>query len=337
MIQRATTITAVDPAIARDVAAGLTDSSRHLPAYLFYDERGSALFEAITRLPEYYLTRSEQEIFQARATELAARVAGTAWVVELGAGTASKTRLLLEALLARERQLAYVAIDVSESALAAAERQLAHPGLVVRTLVGRYETALDEAARLPGRKLALFIGSSIGNYEPAEAIALLKRLRHALVAGDRLLLGADLRKDESLLLPAYADAAGVTARFNLNMLAHVNHLFGEGRLSRPTGDGRRLEHSIGDFDLGAFRHVALWNGEASRMEMHLEARRRQTVVLPALGLRLTFEAGERIHTENSYKLTQAVQEELLRAAGFEPEVAWLDERGWFAVHLARAV
>jgi dimethylhistidine N-methyltransferase len=309
----------VDPSIARDVAEGLARPPRRLPAYLFYDERGSALFEAITRLPEYYLTRTEQAIFAACADELAKRVEGTACVVELGAGTAAKTRLVLEALLARERELSYVAIDVSESALVAAARQLTHPGLVVRTLVGRYETALKEAGRLRGRKLALFIGSSIGNYDPPEAIALLTRLRRALAAGDRLLLGADLRKDPAIMLAAYDDAAGVTAQFNLNILAHLNQLFG------------------GNFELAAFRHVALWNDAASRMEMHLESARRQRVSLPALGLTLDFEAGERMHTENSYKLSQPVQEQLMRAAGFEPEVAWLDARGWFAVHLARAV
>jgi uncharacterized SAM-dependent methyltransferase len=134
-----------------------------------------------------------------------------------------------------------------------------------------------------------------------------------------LLLGADLRKDPAIMLAAYDDAAGVTAQFNLNILAHLNQLFG------------------GNFELAAFRHVALWNDAASRMEMHLESARRQRVSLPALGLTLDFEAGERMHTENSYKLSQPVQEQLMRAAGFEPEVAWLDARGWFAVHLARAV
>ncbi len=309
----------VDPAIARDVAAGLTASQRRLPAYLFYDERGSELFEAITRLPEYYLTRTEQEIFAACAGELARRTAGISCVLELGAGTAAKTRLLLDQLLAQQRELSYVAIDVSESALVAATRQLTQPGLTVRTLVGRYEEALKEAARLRGRKLALFIGSSIGNYDPPEAIALLTKVRRTLAAGDQLLLGADLRKDEGVLLPAYDDPAGVTAEFNRNILAHVNRLFG------------------GDFEPAAFRHIALWNGDASRMEMHLEASRPQRVALPELELTVDFAAGDRIHTENSYKLTREVQEQLLRAAGFEPEVAWLDGRGWFAVHLARAV
>jgi dimethylhistidine N-methyltransferase len=305
--------------MAREVAAGLRASPRRLPPYLFYDERGSRLFEAITRLPEYYLTRSEQEIFAARAGNLARRAEGTTCVFELGAGTASKTRILLSALLAAGRELSYLAIDVSAKALATARRELAQPGLTVRTIAGRYETALPKAARLPGRKLALFIGSSIGNYDPNEAVALLSHLRQALTEGDRLLLGADLRKDESLLLPAYDNAAGVTAEFNLNILAHVNRLF------------------RGNFDLSGFRHVAVWNGEASRMEMYLESRRRQQISLPGLALELTFAAGDRLHTENSYKLTQPAQEQLLRSAGFEPEVTWLDERGWFAVHLAHAV
>jgi len=309
----------LDPAIARDVAAGLAARPKRLPPYLFYDARGSALFEAITRLPEYYLTRSEAGILKVHAAELASRAAGTRWVVELGAGTAGKTRFVLEALLAREGRLGYAPIDVSAAALAKASTDLALPGLTVRPFVGRHEDGLRAFASLPGKKLALFIGSSLGNSDRREAVALLRAVRAALVEGDALLLGADVRKDPAILLPAYDDAAGVTARFNRNLLVHLNRLVG------------------GDFDPEAFDHLAVWNARASRIEMHLVARAAHEVTLEALSLRVRFRRGERLHTENSHKWSRHLQERLLREAGFRPESTWLDGRAWFAVHLARAV
>ncbi|MHB8418071.1 MAG: L-histidine N(alpha)-methyltransferase [Myxococcales bacterium] len=307
---------ALDPAVARDIAAGLTARPKRLPPYLFYDERGSALFEAITRLPEYYLTRTEEGILRAHASEIAERAAGTAWVIELGAGTAGKTRRILDALLAREGSLGYAPIDVSASALAEAAATLARPGLAFRPFVGRHEQGLAALRGLPGRKLALFIGSSLGNYGGREAVALLAAVRAALAPGDLLLLGYDLRKAEALLLPAYDDAAGVTARFNQNLLVHLNRLTGS------------------DFEPEAFDHLALWNARRSRVEMHLIARRACEISLPALSLRVRFRQGERLHTENSYKRTRLAQGKILRAAGFRPEHAFLDARGWFAVELA---
>ncbi len=306
------------PEWADDVRRGLTARSRWLPTRLLYDERGSALFEAITRLPEYYLTRTEIGIFRAHAAAIAERVGRTASAIELGAGTGAKTRVILEALSRAHGPLAYYPIDVSETALEAA-RSLAGPAIAVHPMVGRYEPQLAAAAALPRPKLALFIGSSIGNYDPPDAVALLARVRAALAPGDALLLGADLRKSPRILLPAYDDAAGVTAAFNKNLLVRLNRELGA------------------DFDLDAFAHVALWNDGASRMEMHLESLREQVVRVRGLGLALRFRRGERIHTENSYKLSLPAQKHLLRSAGFEPAASWLDRKGWFAVHLSRAV
>jgi L-histidine Nalpha-methyltransferase len=234
-------------------------------------------------------------------------------VAELGAGTAVKTGAILDAVVPE----LYVPIDVSPSALEVAAAQLARPGLEVRPLVGRYQELLPALTSLPGPRLLLFIGSSIGNYEPAAAVALLAQARRALAPRDALLLGADLRKAEDVLLPAYNDAAGVTARFTRNLLARLNRELGA------------------RFDLDAFRHLAIWNGERSRMEIYLESLRDQDVPIAALDLVVHFGRGERLHTENSYKLPLAAQLRLLHDAGFEPAALWRDPREYYAVHLAR--
>jgi dimethylhistidine N-methyltransferase len=299
--------------IAADVRAGLGASPKHLPCHLLYDSAGSSLFEAITELPEYYLTRTELAILEAHAGEIAAAAGGPRTVAELGAGTATKTRTILDAV----RPAIYVPIDVSASALEVAAAQLSRPGLEVRPLVGRYQDLLPRLAALPGPRLLLFIGSSIGNYEPQAAVALLAAARRCLAPGDAFLLGADLRKSEDVLVPAYNDAAGVTARFTRNLLARLNRELGA------------------RFDLESFRHLAIWNPERSRMEIYLESLRDQRVEIPALGMVVSFARGERIHTENSYKLPLAGQLRLLRDAGFSPAALWRDAREYYAVHLAR--
>ena len=192
------------------------------------------------------------------------------------------------------------------------------PRAEVKPLVGWYPAVLDELGRITGRKLALFIGSSIGNYEPRAAVGFLSEVRAALSPGDAFLLGADMKKDPSVLIPAYDDAAGVTARFNLNVLARINRELG------------------GSFDLGRFRHVAAWNEAESRIEMHLEAREPQVVRIEALAMEVRFERGERIHTESSYKYTERMIEEMLNGAGFRRGPSFFDDRGWFGVHLAFA-
>jgi dimethylhistidine N-methyltransferase len=310
---------AVDPALAGAVQKGLGSRPRTLPPWLFYDEEGSRLFEAITELPEYYPTRTERAILEAFAGRIVEAAGHPRHVVELGSGSARKTAFLLEAAQAFRPDLTFHPIDVSEEALRDACDQLATrvPGLAVNPVCGHYLPALQRLEGLEGPRLVLFMGSTLGNFTPEEAVAFLRELREGLRPEDRFLLGLDLEKEASVLEPAYDDAAGVTAAFNLNLLARLNRELGA------------------DFDLGAFRHVALWHAAEHRIEMHLESRSAQTVRIPALGLRLDFEAGERIHTENSYKHPPAAVSRLLAEGGFAEEAAWQDDRGWFTLRLSR--
>lgn len=309
--------------IASSVYEGLLSKPKWLPSWLFYDSAGSRLFDQITHLPEYYLTRTERGILTARATEIVARAAGeqALRLVELGAGSADKTRLLLNAAVARQDTVFYEPVDVSASALVEAQMRIEDeiPGVLVCPRVEDYTHDLELDSTLPSeRRLVLYIGSSIGNFEPGESMLLLERVRAALEPGDCMLLGVDLVKEESVLLDAYDDAAGVTAAFNRNVLVRLN---------------RELD---ADFDAASFAHRAIWNAEKSRMEMHLVSDRAQKVWLSAIDLRVSFKAGESIHTENSYKYRPGDAETVLTKAGFTPEATWTDERGWFAVCLARA-
>ncbi len=330
-----------------DVREGLTAAPKSLPSRLLYDAAGSAIFEEITRLPEYYLTRTEEALFAAHADEMISRAAHPARadhahpvraepveapadpvhpaphdlvIVELGAGSGRKTKLLLRAVLARQCRALFVPLDVSRAALDECAGSLSRelPHLDIEPIEGRYRAAVDVLRRKPGRKLVLWIGSSIGNYEPPDSIALLRDVRSALAPGDALLLGTDLRKSPELLVPAYDDAAGVTARFNLNLLARLNRELGA------------------DFDLSRFKHVALWNERASRMESYLESLEDQIVRLSRLDLTVAFTRGERLHTENSYKFTLEMVDAQLSESGFAREKTWTDANGWFAEHLARA-
>jgi L-histidine N-alpha-methyltransferase len=305
--------------IADDVLHGLTASPKSLPPRLFYDARGSELFEQITRLPEYYLTRTERQIFQDHADEIIAQAGPGLTLIELGAGTAAKTSILIQALLKREMSATFYPMDVSAAALEIAEANLSRqfPRLTVKPLVGNYSTGMEKLGAMGGRRLVLYIGSSIGNYEPEEAIALLRSVRRSLSAGDALLLGTDLVKAAPLLYLAYNDAAGVTATFNLNILKRIN---------------REL---TANFVVENFRHMALWNAEASRIEMYLESLSDQVVRISDLGLRVRFVEGERIHTENSYKFTAVMVERVLTESGFALERTWKDAQSWFGVHLAR--
>ncbi|MCA9678121.1 MAG: L-histidine N(alpha)-methyltransferase [Myxococcales bacterium] len=304
--------------IAEVVRTGLRRGPRSLPPWLFYDDPGSALFEAITELPEYYLTRVERSIFAARGAAImaAAGHGADATVIELGAGTARKTELLLAA--GRTRR--YVPVDVAPEPLALAQARLAVtlPALVVTPWVATHEAAFPHLPSLPGPRVALFIGSSIGNYEPAEARALLRGLRGGLAAGDALVLGVDLVKDAATLVAAYDDAAGVTAAFNRNLLTRLNRELGA------------------DFELSRFRHVALWNAARSRIEMHLESLVAQRVNLPGCDLTIDLAAGERIHTESSMKYTPAAVDDLVRAAGFTVDVDFTDPEARFAVVVCTA-
>jgi L-histidine Nalpha-methyltransferase len=306
-------------ATASAAREGLSATPRWLPARLFYDDAGSALFEQITELPEYYLTRTERAIFESYAGEILRAAGQSLTLVELGAGTASKTCILIEELLQRQARALFYPIDVSLSALQEAVRQLERkfPQLRVNPIVADYTGGVEALSRVSGRKLVLYIGSSIGNFEPDESVRILRRIRRAMRAGDALLLGADFAKSSKILLPAYDDPQGVTAAFNKNILARLN---------------RELD---ADFNLDAFRHVALWNKRCSRMEIYLESACEQRVFLPALDLDVGFAAGERIHTENSYKYTMEMIETILLESGFTLEQSWHDRRKWFGVHLAR--
>jgi len=306
-------------AIAFDVYEGLTATPKHLSSKLLYDEAGSLLFEKITELPEYYLTRTERSILEEHAADILQQAGPSLTLVELGAGTATKTCILIDELLRHQSRSLFYPIDVSSSALELAVRQLGQefPALRVNPIVADYTGGVPALSRITGRKLVLYIGSSIGNFEPHHSIRMLRRIRQTLRPGDSLLLGADYAKSPKILLPAYDDAQGVTASFSKNILVRLN---------------RELD---ADFDLDAWQHIALWSRRCSRMEIYLESLAEQTVFLPALDLDVKFHAGERIHTENSYKYTDEMIESILRESGFVLEHSWCDRKKWFGVHLAR--
>src|SRR5579871_1774464 len=306
-------------AVSAAARAGLLGARKQLPPWLFYDARGSALFEEITELPEYYPTRTERAILERDADAIVDTAGPPLEIVELGAGSAAKTEVLLEALLRRQPRVRYLPLDVSSAALASARARLRRLRRVtVQPILARYPEGLQLPPPPDGqRRLVLFLGSNIGNSDPAGARGLLSAVARALRPGDALLLGADHRKSARLLLPAYDDAQGVTARFNMNVLQRLN---------------RELD---ADFDLDSFRHVAVWNARRSRVEMHLESTRAQRVTLRALDATVSFARGERIHTESSYKLTPVRIRQLLARAGFRPEADWTDARRWFGLYLGR--
>jgi dimethylhistidine N-methyltransferase len=304
---------------AREVLRGLSSRPKTLPPRLFYDEAGSALFEQITELPEYYLTVTEQAIFERHAPAMVRAAGAASTIIELGAGTARKTMLVLRAALQLHRSVTFIPVDVSSYALEVAQRRVTAelPQVAVHPLVMDYTGKISPLSRLPGRKLVLYIGSSIGNFDPMAASGLLRRLRSSLAPGDSLLLGTDMQKPAELLLRAYDDSAGVTAHFNLNILARINREFDA------------------DFDLATFSHCVRWNHRDSRIEMHLRSRIRQRVRINVLNLNVNFNPGETIHTENSYKFTPSMIEALASNAGLRIEQTWRDERKWFAVTLLR--
>jgi dimethylhistidine N-methyltransferase len=296
---------------------------KSLPPWLFYDGAGSELFERITELPEYYLTRTERGIFERHAGEMVALAAGSSRLrfTELGAGSAEKTRVVMKAALARQQGLVFEAVDVSATALLVAQARIERevPGVRAVLLEMDYTNGFELDLCASGeRRLVLYIGSSIGNFEPQESARILRKLRSQLDEGDGLLLGVDLVKDESTLLAAYDDAAGVTAAFNKNMLVRLNRELGA------------------NFDLARFHHRAVWNETMSRMEMHLESSADQHVRFAALDWEVEFRAGETIHTENSYKYRPGGAAAMMAAAGFACAETWTDERGWFEVCLVRA-
>jgi L-histidine N-alpha-methyltransferase len=303
-------------ALHHDARRGLAARPKWLPPKWFYDDRGSALFDDITRLPEYYPTRCETEILQRRAGEIAA-ACGADTLVELGSGTSHKTRLLLDALAAAGSLARVVPFDVSEATLRGAAGALAasYPGVEVHAVVGDFERHLH---LLPtgGRRLVAFLGGTIGNLEPAPRATFLADVAADLAPGDGLLLGTDLVKDPGRLVAAYDDAAGVTAEFNVNVLRVLNRELGA------------------DFDPRAFVHVAHWDSGRERIEMRLRSLVSQQVTLPEIDLRVAFAEGEDLRTECSAKFRRAGVEAELAAAGLRLDHWWTDSGGDFALSLS---
>ena len=306
----------VAAALAHDAARGLAATPKWLPPKWFYDDRGSALFDDITRLPEYYPTRCELEILRLRAGEIAAACPADT-LIELGSGTSAKTTLLLDALAAAGSLARVVPFDVSEATLRAAAVALAarYPAVEVRAVVGDFERHLH---LLPGggRRLLAFLGGTIGNLDPSQRAAFLGQVERGLAPGDALLVGVDLVKEPARLVAAYDDASGVTAEFNRNVLAVLNRELGA------------------SFDLECFAHVARWSPEHEWIEMRLRCLTAQTVSLPGIGLDVDFAAGEELRTEISAKFRREQVEAELETAGLRLAHWWTDDAGDFAVSLS---
>ncbi len=303
-----------------DVRRGLSAQPKILFPKYFYDELGSQLFDAICLLPEYYLTRAENEILTRYADEIVASVEGQKTLLEMGSGSASKTRLIIEALLRRQPDLHFISVDISASALETSSRVLlqSYPRLNITAYASDYYdglAALQRSTLERGHTFALFLGSNIGNFDAQEAQTFLRALRGVLREGDALLLGADLKKQREVLEAAYDDALHVTAAFNLNLLARIN---------------RELD---ADFDVRAFKHYVCYNEEVGRIEAYIESLRDQQVTLRKLDMEINFTAGERIHTENSYKYDLDGLSRLAEETGFRRTRTWLDEREQFSSNL----
>jgi L-histidine N-alpha-methyltransferase len=302
--------------LALDVRAGLTSSPKTLPPKYFYDARGSELFDEITRLPEYYPTRTERSILVRHATSIAAATAAST-LIELGSGTSEKTRLLLRALSDGGTLQRFVPFDVDPAVLKDASAAVTEefPGIDVEPIVGDFEKHLGSLPR-GGRRLLAFLGSTIGNLEPEQRARFLRDVRGTLDAGDAFLLGTDLVKSSERLVAAYDDAAGVTAAFDKNVLSVVNRDLGA------------------DFDPDEFDHVAVWDAEHEWIEMRLRSRSQQTVRVAALELAVQFARGEELRTEISAKFRRAGVEAELAAAGLALSEWWTDPAGDFALSLS---
>ncbi len=304
---------------AYDVRAGLTRvGQKELPSKYFYDDVGSALFEVISHLPEYGLTRADERLLHRYSDEMVNRISGPVAVAELGSGSGKKTRWLLEALCRRQRTF-YYPVEISRSALAMCERELGNIDAI--SIVGFEREYLDGLLEVAAhrqnsqRLLVLFLGSTIGNFDRPAGVKFLTEVQRILKPGDSLLLGTDLEKPIAQLLRAYDDELGVTASFNLNLLARIN---------------RELD---ADFDLRQFEHVARINDDARSVEMHLRSICRQTVSIPAAQIVVEFQEGETIWTESSHKYSAEEVFRMARAAGFQCEAQWIDEEWPFAESL----
>jgi L-histidine N-alpha-methyltransferase len=323
MLVETTSLTPSAAQFAADVRTGLNHpGQKELPSKYLYDPVGSALFEAISYMPEYGLTRADERVLRRHASDLAGLLPPPLIVSELGSGSGKKTRFILEALSHRE-SISYYPIEISATALASCERELADISHV--SIVGiecEYLDGLREVTskRQPGTHLlVLFLGSTIGNFDSGADRRFLQRVRERLTPGDSLLLGADLLKPLNQLLLAYDDPTGVTAAFNLNLLARINRELGA------------------DFELREFQHVARFNQQTNSVEMHLQSRRAQTVTIPGAECMVGFAAGDTIWTESSHKYSAKELTELAQASGFHCEAQWIDQEWKFAENLFIAV
>lgn len=298
-----------------DVVAGLSAPVKTLPPRWFYDDRGCELFELITDLPEYYQTRTEMEILRLHAGDIVAAT-GAAAIVELGAGACTKSRLLIRAARGAGTLWTFIPFDISETTIRRSAAALVEEfeDLTVYCVAGEFDKHLDQIPRL-GSQLVVFLGSTIGNFGADQARRFLGGVRGLMQPGDAFLLGVDLVKGERELVAAYDDSQGVTARFNLNLLARINRELG------------------GDFDIAAFRHEVRWNAEARRIEMHLRSLRRQSVTIPDADRAFSFEAGETILTEVCTKYTREDTVAMLEAAGLALREWYTDPAGRFALAL----
>lgn len=306
------------PSFADEVRAGLSKSLRTLPCRFFYDDAGSKIFEEICDLEEYYLTRTERSILDTSSGEIAGRLPHGSALVELGSGSAEKTRLLIEALIEKQDSLVYTPIDISRAPLEESSLALLadHPALNIHAICGEYEEAiaiLSSGAAAP--QLILWLGSSIGNLHKSEATAFLARIRREMNPEDRMLIGIDLRKDRERLERAYDDSLGTTARFNLNLLRRIN---------------RELN---ANFELSSFSFEARYHDDSGAVASSLVSLKKQTVTIAALGQDFTFREGEKIHTEDSYKYSQQEIELLANESDMTREAEWQDAEGLYSLSL----
>ncbi len=300
------------------VRSGLTSKPKWLPSKFLYDELGSILFEAICVLPEYYLTRTEHRILEENAAQITKGLQPGAWLVELGAGSATKTQVLIKQMLTDRKSLVYCPIDISKEALRIAEANTVsrYPAVTFKGIQGDWFESLQRLTTMEtSQKMIAFLGSSIGNMDFQGQAGFLAQLAKTMAADDQVLLGTDMVKPVSELLPAYDDAAGVTAAFNRNLLVRLN------------------QELDGDFDTKRFRHAVRWNEEHSRVEMHLVAVEAHEVRLGKLGLVVSFDRGESVHTENSHKFTPERLEKTVADAGLELRHVWHDDQRRFQVNL----
>lgn len=309
------------PDFAEHVDAGLSGSPKKLSPMYLYDQEGSLLFEKICDLPEYYLTRTEHAILQQYAHEIVAYSNGNMSLIELGSGSSTKTRLIIEALIEYQNDLHYIPVDISETILVSSAKELLqdYPDLKITAHVAEYHAAIRNISKLElQQKMILFLGSNIGNFEPEAAERFLRKVRTWLQPGDYFLLSTDMQKDRSVLEPAYDDRQGITAAFNLNLLKRMNTELGA------------------NFDLTTFAHHAFYNETCGRVEIHLRSKIEQDVHFDRLNKSFHFEEGETIHTENSHKFANHKIEQLCTLTGFRWVKQWMDEQKYFSVNLLAA-